>query len=274
MDPMIPVPYRIGQRWRDLDDTFTLALVPADGAEPPPFVPGQFNMLTAFGAGEVPISISGDPADTRSLVHTIRAVGAVTQVLRRLDVGAIVGVRGPFGSAWPLAAAVGRDLVMITGGLGLAPLRPAIYQALAQRDRFAKVCLYYGARGPDEMLYREQLRHWHRQAKLDINMTVDRAGRDWSGRVGVVTDLLRRPAFDPSNSVALICGPEVMMRFAVRALQRLGVPDAALFVSLERNMKCAVGSCGHCQLGPYFVCRDGPVFAYPVVADLMSIAEL
>lgn len=286
MQPMLPMPYRVVDRWQELDDTWTLSLTPADGGTLPTFAPGQFNMLYAFGAGEVPVSISGDPADAGVLLHTIRAVGDVTAALVRLEAGAMLGVRGPFGRSWPLpvcgsrdaeAAGVqpaGQELVIVTGGIGLAPLRPAIYQALARSGRRGQIHLYYGARGPEQVLYSQQLRAWQQRSDITVDITVDHAGRDWSGRVGLVTDLLRRPAFDPANSIALVCGPEVMMRYVVRTLQNLGLPDDAIHLSLERKMQCATGSCGHCQLGPYFVCRDGPVFAWPAVAGMLSVAEL
>lgn len=272
-DPLAPQRYRVRRRRRELADSVTLTLTPADGGELPAFRPGQFNMLYRFGVGEIAISISGDPAGRGELVHTIRAVGAVSRALTELKPGAVLGVRGPYGSGWPVEAAHGRDLVIVAGGLGLAPLRPAIYQMLAERAAFGNVCIYYGARSPDEILYLRQLRGWRGRFDLDVEVTVDRAGRDWAGRVGVVTRLIER-GFDPEHTTALICGPEVMMRFAVEALNQRGVADPRIHVSMERNMRCAVGLCGHCQFGPGLVCRDGPVYRFDRLRPLFRLREL
>jgi len=173
-----------------------------------------------------------------------------------------------------MVAAQGSDLIIISGGIGLAPLRPAIVQALARRRRYGRLCIYHGARRPAEILYAGQLAGWGARDDVDVSVTVDRAGSGWSGRVGVVTSLLQAPQFDPGRCTVLLCGPEVMLRHAIRSLQALGVADAHMYVSLERNMQCAVGTCGHCQLGPYLLCRDGAVFAYPAVAGLMRVTEL
>jgi NAD(P)H-flavin reductase len=245
-----------------MDETFTLELEPTDGNGVPAFAAGQCNMLYVFGIGEVPISISGDPTRPQPLVHTVRAVGAVTRAICTLQRGAVLGVRGPFGSAWPMAEAVGKDVVLVAGGLGLAPLRPALYHVLAQREQYGKVVLIYGTRSPEALLYRRQLEHWRARFDLEVLVTVDRATRAWGGSVGVVTKLVARAPFDPSETVAMLCGPEAMMRFTVMALQQRGVAEDHIFVSMERNMKCAIGLCGHCQFGPTFLCKDGPVLCY------------
>jgi NAD(P)H-flavin reductase len=257
---------------RETPDTFTLVLDPPDG--PFAFAPGQFDMLSLPGVGEVPISISGDPARPETIVHTIRAVGCVTRALQRLGPGAEVGLRGPYGTAWPMERALGHDLVLVAGGIGLAPLRPALYHALAHRGQYGRVVLLYGARSPKDILYPRELREWRGRFDVEVEVTVDRATTDWQGSVGVVTRLVDRSPFDPGSALAFLCGPEVMIRFGVMALSRRGVDDASLFVSLERNMKCAVGLCGHCQMGPYFVCRDGPVFSYDRVRDLLRLSEV
>lgn len=271
-DPMQPRPFRIVKVRRELKDTFTFDLVAQDGRALA-FAPGQFNMLYVFGVGEVPISISGDPAIPEALTHTTRAVGAVTKAMWRLKAGEVVGVRGPFGSSWPVAAAEGDDVVIVAGGIGLAPLRPLIYSVLAQRERFGKVLILYGARTPDDILYAKQLREWRGRFDLSVQVTVDRAAGAWSGNVGVVTDLINRGGFDPHNTTAYVCGPEVMMRFGAEALIRKGVPAEKVWLSMERNMKCAIGFCGHCQWGGHFVCKDGPVFNYAAVADLLPLSE-
>jgi NAD(P)H-flavin reductase len=274
LDPMQPVPYRIHKVRRELSDTFTLELAPAEGLQGCRFAPGQFNMLYAFGAGEVPISISGKPDNPASLIHTIRAVGPVTEALWRLPSGAMLGVRGPFGTAWPVMEAEGSDVVIVAGGIGLAPLRPAIYHVLARREQYGNVCIYYGARTPADILYRTELEKWRGHFDLTVDVTVDRATGKWAGKVGVVTRLVTRGGFDPPHTIALVCGPEIMMRYTVKALNQQGVTNDRIYVSMERNMKCAIGFCGHCQLGPYFVCKDGPVFRYDQIAALVEIREL
>lgn len=258
LGPMTPVVFRVLKKRRELSDVFTLTLTPS-GATEFSFAPGQFNMLYIFGVGEVPISMSGDPNQTDNLVHTVRSVGAVTTAINRLRSGDALGVRGPFGSRWPLEKAFGRDLVIVTGGLGIAPLRPAIYQVLSQRERFGKVTLLYGARTPNDMLYRKELARWRGRFDLEVEATVDSAPSGWRGNVGVVTALIPRAQFDPANVLAFVCGPEVMMRFSVLELQTCGVAKDRIFVSMERNMKCAIGFCGHCQFGAAFLCKDGPV---------------
>ena len=269
--PLVPRPHRIRRRRRETADTFTLELADDGGAG---FQPGQFNMLYVFGTGEVPISMSGDPESAGTLVHTTRAVGPVTRALAALRPGGMVGVRGPFGTPWPLEAATGRDVVLVAGGIGLAPLRPVVYAIAARRREFGRVVLLYGARSPAELLFRRELERWPRTADVEVAVTVDRATRDWAGHVGVVTTLVRRTIAAPARTTAFVCGPEVMMRFAAAALGECGVPETAVFVSMERNMKCAVGFCGHCQLGPAFVCKDGPVFPWPRVRGLLSIREV
>jgi NAD(P)H-flavin reductase len=258
---------------RELRGVVSLEMAPVEGAMPG-FAPGQFNMLYAFGIGEIPISISGDPADAGRLVHTVRDVGAVSGAIARLSPGAMVGLRGPFGAGWPVATGEGLDVVFVAGGLGLAPLRPAIFQVLAQRARHGRVVLLYGARAPGDILFRTQLERWRRRLDIDVAVTVDRAGTDWRGTVGVVPRLIARAGFDPAHTVAMVCGPEVMMRFSALALQEAGVAAERIHLSLERNMECAVGLCGHCQFGPDFVCRDGPVARYDRIASRLSVPEL
>ena len=270
-DPMAPIIARVTKHQRDAPEVFTLELAPE--GELTPFLPGQFNMLTVFGVGEVPISFSGDPAVQERLTHTIRAVGPVSQALTELKPGAAVGLRGPFGVGWPMAEAEGKDVVVVTGGLGLAPLRPALYRLFAERERFGHIVLLYGTRSPDDILFRHELETWRSRLDAEVEVTVDHAVGAWHGHVGVVTKLVPRVSFDPDNAIALVCGPEVMMRFGIAALEEAGMKAGDIYLSMERNMKCAVGFCGHCQFGPVFVCRDGPVFPYDRLRDLLALKE-
>ena len=273
-DPMFPRPHRVHRVTKETSDTFTLELLPEAGHAGFPFAAGQFNMLYVYGIGEVPISISGDPGIPQALVHTTRAVGAVTKGMEELKKGDSLGIRGPFGTNWPVAAAEGNDVVFVAGGIGLAPLRPALYQVLANRDRYGRVVLLYGARTPEDILYRKQLKEWRADLGLEVHVSVDRATRDWRGNVGVVTTLIPRVPFDPYHTVAMVCGPEVMIRYTVMELERRGVAQDQIHVSLERNMKCGIGFCGHCQHGPNFVCKDGPVFPFSKVRDLLNQREV
>lgn len=257
--PMHPVPCRVRSVVRELEDTFTLDIEPPESGWG--FAPGQFTMLYAFGIGEVPISISGDPNDPGRLVQTIRAVGPVTDALTSVAPGDSIGVRGPFGSSWPTKAAEGGDLLIITGGIGLAPLRPAILEVLANRDRYDNVTLLYGARSPGELLFADELQEWRGRFDLDVLITVDHGDQVWRGPVGVVTSLIGRASFDPEAAVALVCGPEIMMRFTIQDLERKGIAGDRLYLSMERNMKCGIGLCGHCQMGRHFVCTDGPILS-------------
>ena len=271
-DPLLPSACRVRQSLRETGDTFTLVLDPPGGGLP--FEPGQFNMLYLPGAGEAPISISGDPATPELLVHTIRAVGGVTRGLQRLAAGDCVGVRGPYGSGWPVGLAQGHDVVIVAGGIGLAPLRPAVRHVLLHRGQYGRLVLLYGARTPRDILYARELREWRGRFDFDVEVTVDRATPEWQGSVGVVTRLIERAPFDPSAAVAFLCGPEIMMRFAIETLQRRGLGDDSLFASLERHMQCGFGLCGHCQFGPFFVCKDGPVFRYDQIASRFGEAEV
>lgn len=242
----------------ELAHTFTLELdAPPDFS----FAPGQFTMLYAFGVGEVPISLSGDPSDRHVVVQTIRRVGAVTDALGKLEPGDQVGLRGPFGTTWPLDQAAGGDLVIVAGGIGLAPLRPALYHALRHRERYRRLVLLYGARSPSELLYVDELQAWRGRLDADVRVSVDSGGPGWFGSVGVVTELVTSAPFDPARSVAFVCGPEIMMRFTRQTLEEQGIPSDRTFVSMERNMKCGIGLCGHCQFGPVFVCKDGPIYS-------------
>ena len=269
--PALPARYRVTGRLMETHDTVTLDLRPVD--RPIPLhQPGQFTMLYAPGVGEVPVSISGTGPD-QVLVQTVRAVGAVTRALCACAPGRMIGVRGPYGTDWDVARAAGGDLLIVAGGIGLAPLRGALQAALAQRDRYRRVVVLIGARSPTELIFVRDLGEWHRRG-ADVELTVDRATEGWAGHVGVVTQLLRRATVDPARTTALVCGPEIMMRLTARELLALGVPAAQVRISLERNMRCGVAECGHCQLGPLLLCRDGPVVGYAVAAPLLAVREL
>ena len=273
-NPMVPRPFRVQRVHRETYDTFTFELESANGAEGFPFAPGQFNMLSVFGVGEVPISISGDPSGPQTLVHTVRSVGTVTQAICKRKRGGVLGVRGPFGSHWPVEEAAGNDVVMVAGGIGLAPLRPVLYYLLSNREKYGRIALLYGARTPQDLLYKPELEKWRGHFDLEVEVTVDTAAAGWRGNVGVVTTLIPRVQFDPLHTVAMVCGPEVMMRFTVRELEARDVGPESIFISMERNMKCGIGFCGHCQFGPTFVCKDGPVFRYDQIEALFAKREI
>ncbi len=272
-DPMLPQPYRVAAVSRELADTVTLELTPASGLRPA-FACGQFNMLYVFGVGEIAVSVSGESAQQNSFFHTVRALGAVSTALANLTPGDTVGLRGPFGKGWPLEAAADADVLIIAGGLGLAPLRPVVYEALADRNRYGRLALLVGSRHPTDMLYRDELEHWREHLDVDVDVTVDHADAGWHGNVGVVPGLIERAPVDPVRTIAMVCGPEIMMRFTVDALREAGVADERIYLSMERNMKCAVGLCGHCQFGPKFICRDGPVLRLDTVADILAVREI
>lgn len=274
-DPMIPRRYRVLRAWSEIDDVISMELSPLDGP-PVPFKPGQFNMIYSFGVGEAAISISGDMGDPARLIHTTRAVGAVSSAITGLCAGDMVGIRGPFGSHWPIEEQAGRQIVFVAGGLGLPPLRPAIYHVLQNRPDYEGLTLVYGARSPDTLIYPNELKEWKSRFDTEVEVTVDHAPQGWTGRVGVVTTCLDRAlaGVETANVSAFVCGPEIMMRFTVLSLITAGVAQDRIWVSLERNMKCAIGFCGHCQYGPDFVCRDGPVFRYDKVAKRLGLKEI
>lgn len=274
LDPMVPWPAVVRDRRGELPDTVTLTLAPLDASRWHGFRPGQFTMMYLPGVGEIPVSISGDPADPATIVQTIRAVGRVSEALCALRPGAAIGLRGPFGTPWPIAEARGNDVLIVAGGLGLAPTRPILYEVLANRAAYGSVSLLYGTRSPEALLFREELGRWRARLDLEVEVTVDHAGPDWRGRVGVVTRLLPSAPFEPAETSAFVCGPEIMMRVVARELAAAGIPDAQIWLSLERSMKCGVGYCGHCQLGPDFLCKDGPVLSLAHLGGRLAIREL
>jgi NAD(P)H-flavin reductase len=273
-DPMLPQPYSVRAVAKETPDTFTLVLEPENTANACVFRPGQFSMLWAFGVGELPISISGDPGVPDSLVYTVRSVGQATHSLVNQHVGDSVGVRGPFGTGWPADAARGRDVIIVAGGIGLAPLRPLIYHILRNRKEYGRLVVLYGTRSPRDLLYRKELAVWARNHETQVLVTVDYGGLTWRGHVGVVTTLFKYARLRPAPAVAMVCGPEIMMRFVTRELENQGLSRDNIYLSMERNMKCAVGFCGHCQYGPHFICKDGPVFRYEQIRNLLEKYEL
>jgi len=273
-EPMLPSRYRVADRRVETQDSVTLQLEPVS-ERLPRFRPGQFTMLYAHGIGEIPISISGDPSTVNgSLMQTIRDVGAVSRALHDARPGTVLGVRGPFGTTWGLESAAGHDLLIVAGGVGLAPLRPVLLGALADRPRYGRITLVAGARTPTEFLFREQLSGWCARSDLDVELTVDRPAEGWTGRIGFVTQPLAGLGLDPPRTIAFLCGPEPMMRFSANVLLRQGLSPEHIRVSLERNMKCGIGLCGHCQLGPLLLCRDGPIVDYATAANLLAVREL
>ncbi|MDR3695940.1 FAD/NAD(P)-binding protein [Mucilaginibacter sp.] len=281
-DPMVPTLYRVENYVKETSDTFTLAIAPSGSAaeiktakqKQLDAAPGQFNMLYVFGMGEVPVSISASPAGGGLLTHTTRDVGSVTKALSALKVGDMLGVRGPFGTSWPVERAVGKDVVLVAGGIGLAPLRPVIHELLARRNDFGRVVVLYGSRSPADIIFKNELKKWKAQPGVIVYVTVDRGSTSWHGSVGVVTRLIPKIRFDPANAIVMICGPEIMMHYTVDALKQRGMSGEDIYVSMERNMKCAVGFCGHCQFGEHFICKDGPVFPYDRLSSLFRKPEI
>ena len=274
-DPMVPVLMKIKKLSWETEDVFTILLEHEDEEEKNfSFKPGQFNMLYAFSKGEAAFSISSDSAKDMSIAHTIHKVGYVTSALSCLNKGDVIGVRGPFGSSWPLEEAKGKDVIIVTGGIGLAHLKPALYHIFKYRKNYGKITLLYGARTPPDILYRVEMEEWGKKYKIDILTVVDRSDSFWKGNVGVVTGLFPFVTLDPASTIALVCGPEIMMKYSIDELITLGIPKHNIYLSMERNMKCAEGFCGHCQFGHNFICKDGPVFNYSHVKRIFDIHEI
>ncbi|AOW94614.1 oxidoreductase [Rhodococcus sp. WMMA185] len=274
-DRATPTGYRVVSRVAETHDTATLILEPTTTVPEQRVAPGQFMMLYAHGVGEIAVSISGHPEGIHSgLSHTVRSVGAVSKAIHDASVGTILGVRGPFGHGWNLDVDRGADLLIVAGGLGLAPLRPVVVAALASRQRFRRVTLIVGARDPSNILYRGELAAWQVSDAIAVEVTIDQPVSRWTGPVGFVTESLHRVAIDPACTTALLCGPEPMMRFSASSLIDRGVGAENIQVSLERNMQCGTGTCGHCQLGELLLCRDGPVVDYATAQPLLRVPEL
>ncbi len=272
-DPMLTHPVSIRKIMWENDDTFTLTLDTSGLPTNFSFLPGQFNMVYVFGVGEAAISISSDPAKTNTIDHTIHRVGTITTALSQKKRGDMVGIRGPYGSSWNIDIAKGKDVVIATGGIGLAPLRPVIYSLLKRRDDYGRIIVLYGGRSALDLLFRVELEKWEDE-NIEVLVTVDRGDSSWKGNVGVVTSLFSYIKLDARNTIAYVCGPEIMMKYTIDELERRGVSPDQTFLSMERNMKCAVGFCGHCQYGPTFICKDGPVYPLPRIRPLLDRKEL
>ncbi len=272
----VPVPARIRgvDRENFNTQTYHLEIVDAPIRRRFDWRPGQFNMLYIPGVGEAAISISSDCEQPGVLDHTIRTVGHFTRAITRLRDGQVIGLRGPFGRGWPLEAVEGKDVVLLSGGIGLAPIRPMVYWLLNHRDRVGRIVLLYGCRTPEDRIYADELDRWTAESPIDVLVTVDNATGDWSGPVGVVTNLLRRVKVNAERTVVMVCGPRILNRVAAWNFLQLHVPAEQVYVSLERNMNCGFGRCGHCQYGARFVCRDGPVFSFAEIADIFAREEI
>jgi len=271
-NPYLPLEARIVERVQESPSIFTLRLQLTDEAARNTyrFDAGQFNMVYVHGAGEVPISIVSDPRDPHLLDHTIRKVGRVTSALADLEAGDRVGLRGPFGRGWPLERSRGRDVAIVTGGLGCAPVVAVINYILMRREHFGRLTVIQGVKHAEELIWRERYAYWQSLPDVQVLLSADHGGPLWPWHVGRVTEVFEDAHLRP-GSVAMICGPEIMMQIAARQLAARGIAEDDIWVSMERNMQCAVGHCGHCQFGPDFVCRQGPVFPYPRIKPLFSV---
>jgi len=273
-NPYLIQPATIVEKIREADDigTYRLQFVDEQVRRAYRFAPGQFNMVYLFGVGEVAISIVSDPEEPEFLDHTIRAVGRVTKAIAQLQPGDALGIRGPFGRGWPLEAIRGKDIVIVTGGLGCAPVVGAIEYIFRRRSQYGAVKILHGVKTPHDLLFRERFDAWRRQPDTEVLLTSDQPDKTLHYHVGVVTELFEQVAVDPARTVALMCGPEIMMRLGAPILIGRGIPATSIYVSLERHMECGIGLCGHCQMGPYFLCKDGPVMRYDRVAQWLGRA--
>ncbi len=274
-DAFLPELYRVGRTKLEIPDVVTIEIAPLSGLRPA-YTAGQFNMLYVFGVGEVAISMSGDPADMSGFVHTIRDVGRVSRALTAVKEGDVIGVRGPFGTGWPVHEAEGLDVVLVCSGLGLAPLRPAIYHVLSNRERYGRVSILLGFHSPEDLLFRQEFETWRQRLDVDLLLTVNHADRSWKGNVGGVQSLgfVKRANFDPKETLAMVCGTETKMRYMAASLRDAGIPESRIYFSMERNMKCAMGLCGRCQFGPDFICKDGPVLPFDRISHILAVREI
>ena len=275
-------PFEATIKWtrKETRDTFTCAvrISNRDIQKGYRFVPGQFNMLYVPGIGEAPISMSSSPLD-RDIMHTVRIAGDVTTALSLLRAGEVIGIRGPFGRGWPIEEAEDLDLLIVAGGLGIAPLRSVARHFMKTHSPKKKTAhprrmLLYGAKTPKDIVFRDEFPRF--RDIFDVFLSVDRADPEeyWRGETGLVTQLFDRLSLDPVRTIVFVCGPEIMMQTSVRELILREVPEEKIFVSMERNMNCGMGICGHCFFGPRFVCKDGPVFRFSEISELMGIKEL
>ncbi|MCO6413455.1 MAG: FAD/NAD(P)-binding protein [Thiogranum sp.] len=269
----IPMQAEVVNRVEESPTIFTLSLRLVDEQQHNNyrFAPGQFNMLYQYGVGEIPISIVGDPSEPYLLQHTIRTVGRVTRGFAKLKVGDRIGLRGPFGRGWPLDAVQGRDVLIVTGGLGCAPVVPVINHVLHRRGQVGRIAILQGVKHSEDFIWRERYEQWDAEPDTQILLAADVSGPNWKGFTGRVTALFDKLDIDFANSITMMCGPELMMISAARLLLERGVSPAMIWFSMERNMQCAVGHCGHCQYAEKFICRDGPVFPYHEIRHLLGV---
>lgn len=248
----------------------TLHLRPEDTIQ---FETGQFVELTIPGAGEAPFTPSSEPAVSETVKVSVMRVGSVTDRIHQLTAGDVVGLRGPFGNGYPLEELSGKELLVVGGGCGFAPLRSLMYELFRRSAEFKKLLFRGGCRAPQEFLYREEIERWGERDDLDMVLTVDVGDESWSGHVGVVTTILDGLDMDTSEGIAIVCGPPVMMRFAVKKLSELGFPEGSIYLSMEKNMSCGFGKCGHCRVGTYYTCKDGPVFRLDRISSFPNIFD-
>ncbi|MBS0001802.1 MAG: FAD/NAD(P)-binding protein [Thioalkalivibrio sp.] len=272
-NPDRPVEVEVVERVAETPSIYTLHLRFTDPevASAYRLLPGQYNMLYLYGVGEVPISIVSDPDHEGPLEHTIRSVGRVTEGMERLQVGDRMGLRGPYGRGWPLEEAEGRDVVIVTGGLGCAPVVSMIRYVLSRRERFGRLVILQGVKHTDDLIWRRQYERWQALPNTQVLLAADVGGPNWPFSVGKVTVLFNQANIDRDRSIVMLCGPEVMMKASIDRLLALNVPPESMWLSIERNMQCGIGHCGHCQVGPYFVCQDGPVFHYPALRPWLGV---
>lgn len=272
-DPYLPLEAEIIERIQESPTIFTLHLRFLDSLHHDQFVfyPGQFNMLYLYGVGEVAISIVSDPDEKHVLTHSIRAVGRVTRALEKLQAGDRIGVRGPYGRGWPLEETKNKDVVVLTGGLGCAPSVSIIDYIIARRTQYGHLSILQGVKHSDDFIYRKKYAIWEKSPNTEIHIAADEAGPKWPWNVGYVTDMVERIHLKPENTIVMLCGPEVMMNTAVKVFQKKGISDENLYLSMERNMECGLGQCGHCQYGGFFICKDGPIFAYSEIKELFNV---
>ena len=272
LDPYLPHPAKIIARTQESPTIFTLKTQFIDDQHRHvAFHPGQFNMVYLYGVGEVAISISSDPAKKTHLSHTIRAVGRVTKALQKLQTGDHIGIRGPYGQGWPLQEALGKNIVIVTGGLGCAPSVSVIKYILRRREQYGAINILQGVKHSDDHIFRKQYTLWQKNPSTTIHIAADQAGPKWPWGIGYVTDMIASLTLDPEKTIVMMCGPEMMMHAAINALIKKEIPEEAIYLSMERNMQCGIGHCGHCQYGGLFICKDGPVFAYPTIKALFSV---
>ena len=268
---LTPTPAEILNIIPETPDTKTFYFKPKAKLEEPK--PGQFTEIYIPGVGEAPVSVSGIESDG-VIIQTVRSIGTLTEYLFKLGRGDLIGLRGPYGKGWPIEKLKDKDVLIVGGGIGLAPLRPVIREVERNRRDYGRLSILYGARNPSLLLYRYEFDEYRKIPNSELLLTVDRADETWTGNVGVVTQLIPKASVDPRNAVALVCGPEIMMRFTVKALEKQGFKGNQIYLSLERRMKCGVGLCGHCQVGPYFVCRNGPVFPYWMIKKYFWVDQI